>query len=76
MASNVLRVTFSTICKQKLFSTMAKKGTGISNIESLLFYVRSVNDDLDVSKNSIGFYGFGNIKSEIIVNAIKAILVR
>lgn len=76
MASNVLRVVFSTICKQKLFSTMAKKGTGISNIESLMFYVRSVNDDLDVSKNSIGFYGFGNIKSEIIVNAIKAILVR
>ena len=76
MASNVLRVAFSTICKQKLFSTMAKKGTGISNIESLMFYVRSVNDNLDVSKNSIGFYGFGNIKSEIIVNAIKAILVR
>ena len=55
---------------------MAKKGTGINNIESLMFYVRSVNDDLDVSKNSIGFYGFGNIKSEIIVNAIKAILVK
>ena len=51
MVSHVLRVKFSTICEQKFFSIMVNEGTGISNIEQLLFYVKSVDGNLNVSED-------------------------
>ena len=50
MVSHVLRVKFSTICEQKFFSIMVNEGTGISNIEQLLF-VKSVDGNLNVSED-------------------------
>lgn len=76
MASKVLRVKVSTIRGRKFFSLMADEGTDVSNIEHLSFCVRSVDDNLDVSEDFIGFYELDNIKSETIVNAIKDILLR
>ena len=76
MAFNVLRVKVSTIREQKFFSIMPDEGTDGSNIEQLSFCERSVDDNLDVSENFIGFYNLDNIQSETIVNAIKDILLR
>ena len=55
---------------------MADEGTDVSNIEQLSFCTRSVDDDLNVSEDFMGFYKLKNIKSETIVNAIKDILLR
>ena len=55
---------------------MADEGTDVSNIEQLSFCTRSVDDDLNVSEDFMGFYELKNIKSETIVNAIKDILLR
>ena len=55
---------------------MADEGTDVSNIEQLSFCTRSVDDDLNVSEDLMGFYELKNIKSETIVNAIKDILLR
>ena len=76
MASNVLRVKFSTIRERKSFSIMSDEGMDVSNIEQLSFCVRSVDDILDVSEDFIEFYQLDNIKSETIVSAIKDILLR
>ena len=74
MVSHVLRVKVSTIREWKFFSIMADEGTDVSNIEQLSSCVRSVEDNLDVSEDFIGFYELDNIKSETTVNAIKDIL--
>ena len=76
MASNVLSVKVSTICEQKLFSIMTHEGTDVSNIKQFSFCIRSVDENLDMSENFTGFHELENIKSEIIVNAIKNILLR
>ena len=76
MASNVLRVKFSTIRERKSFSIMSDEGTDVSNIEQLSFCVRSVDDILDMSEDFIEFYQLDNIKSETIVSSIKDILLR
>ena len=55
---------------------MVDEVTDVSNIEQLSFCVRSVDDNLDVSEDFIGFYENYNIKSEIIINAIKNILLK
>ena len=55
---------------------MADEGTDVSNIEQLSFCTRSVDDDLNISEDFMGFYELKNIKSETIVNAIKNILLR
>ena len=60
MGSDVLRVKVSTICERKSFSIMTDKGTDVRNIEKLLFCVRSVDDNSDVSEDFIGFYDVAN----------------
>ena len=75
MTSNIFRVKVSTIHGWKLFSIMANEGTDVSTIEQLLFCVRSVDDNLDVS-DFIGFYKLDKIKKKTIVNAIKDLLLR
>ena len=76
MASHVLRAKLSSVRDRKFFSIMADEGTDVSNIEQLSFCTRSVDDDLNVSEDFMGFYELKNIKSETIVNAIKDILLR
>ena len=76
MSSHVLRAKLSTIRERKFFSIIADKGTEVSNIEQLSFCTGSVDDDLNVSEDFVGFYELKNIKSETTVNAIKDILLR
>ena len=65
----------STIREREFFSTMADEETDFRNIEQLLFCVRFLDDNLDVSEDFIGFQEFYNIKRETIVNATKDILL-
>ena len=55
---------------------MADEGTDTSNLEQLSFCTRTVDDDLNVDKHFLGFYGMDNIESETDVKAIKDILMR
>ena len=52
---SVLRVKVLTIRERKFFSIMADEGTDVSKTEQLSFCVRSVDDNLDVSEDFIGF---------------------
>ena len=76
MAAQVLREKLATIRDRKFFSIMADEGTDISNLEQLSFCARTVNDDLNVDEDFLGFYEIDNIKSETVVKAIKDILMR
>ena len=56
---------------------MVDEGTDVSNIErTSSFCVSSVDNNLGVSEEFIGFYELDNIKNKTIVNAIKDILLR
>ena len=46
------------------------------NLERLSFCARTVDDDLHVHENFLGFYEIHNIKSETVFEAIKNILMR
>ena len=76
MTSNVLRVKASTIHELKFFRIKADEGMDVSSIEQLFLCVKSVDDNLNVSENFIGFYELISIKSKTIINAIKDILLR
>ena len=54
---------------------MADKGADVSNLKQLSFCARTVDDDLNVDKHFLGFYGMDNIESETDVKAIKDILM-
>ena len=55
---------------------MCHEGTDCSNLEQLSFNIRSVDDDLEVHEDFLGFYEEGNIKSDTLVAAIKSSLLR
>ena len=55
---------------------MCDEGTDCSNLEQLLFNIRSVDDDLEVHEDFLGFHEVNNIKSDTIVAAIKDSLLR
>lgn len=76
MATEVLRLKLSAIQERKFFSIIADEGTDVSNVEQLSFCLRSVDSELTVSEDFVGFYELSNIKSETIVAAIKDILMR
>ena len=76
MGAQVLREKLATIRDRKFFSIMADEGTDISNLEQLSFCARTVDDDLNVDEDFLGFYEIDNIKSETVVKAIKDILMR
>ena len=59
-----------------IFSMMADEGTDKSNLEELSFCARTVDDDLNVEEDYLGFYEFDHIKSETVVKAIKDNLMR
>ena len=71
IATHTLRKVVS-----KIREMMADEGTDVSKVEQLSFCVRSVNADLNVNEDFLGFYEITNIKSDTIVNAIKDILLR
>ena len=76
MGAQVLREKLATIRDRKFFSIMADEGTDISNLEQLSFCARTVDDDLNIKEDFLGFYEIDNIKSETVVKAIKDILMR
>ena len=76
MGAYVLREKFATIRDPKFFSIMADEGTDLSNLEQLSFCARTVDDDLNVDEDFLGFYEINNIKSETVVKAIEDILIR
>ena len=76
MANQVLRQKLEEIRSRKYFAMMADEGTDISNIEQLSFCVRTVDYELDVHEDFLGFYEVNDIKSETIVKALKDILIR
>ena len=55
---------------------MADKYTDITNKEQLSFCIRTVDNNLEVKEDFLGFYELENIKSVTVMNAIKDILVR
>ena len=55
---------------------MADGGTDKSNLEQLSVCARTVDDDLNVDKDFLGFCGIDNTESETDVKAIKDILMR
>ena len=65
MSSHVLRTKLSIIRERKFFSIIADEGTDVSNIEQLSFCTRSVDDDLNVSEDFMGFYELKNIVSKV-----------
>ena len=75
MGAQVLREKLATIRDRKFFSIMADEGTDISNLEQLSFCARTVDDDLYINEDFLGFYEIDNIKSETVVKAIKDILM-
>ena len=59
----------------EIFSLMSDEWTDISNLEQLSICTRTVNKDLIVQENFLGFYEIPNIKGETIVSAIKDALI-
>ena len=55
---------------------MCDEGTDCSNLEKLSFNIRSVDDDLEVHEDFLGFYKVDNVKSDTTVAAIKDSLLR
>ena len=76
MANQVLRQELTVIRERKFFAMMADEGTDISNIEQLSFCVRTVDDDLNLHEDFLGFYEVDDIKSETIIKALKDSLMR
>ena len=76
MARNVLNMVLKPIQCNGMFSLMSDEWTDISNLEQLSICTRTVDNDLIVHENFLGFYEIPNIKSETIALAIKDALVR
>lgn len=76
MANQVLNMVLSPIKENAIFSLMSDEWTDVSNSEQLSICTRTVDGDLNVSENFLGFYEVPNIKSETIVMAIKDVLIR
>ena len=76
MTKQVLSKKVAEIRKNDYFSIMCDEGTDCSNLEQLSFNIRSVDDDLEVHEDFLGFYEVDNIKSDTIVAAIKDSLLR
>ena len=72
--TQVLREKLATIRDLKFFSIMADEGTDICNLEQFSLCAITVDNDLKVDEDFLGFYEIGNIKSEAVVKAINDIL--
>ena len=76
MGAQVLRKKLDTVRERRFYSMMADEGTDVSNAEQLSFCVRSVDGNLNVDEDFLGFYELDSIRSATIVKAIKDILLR
>ena len=76
MGAQVLRKKLDTVRECRFYSMMADEGTDVSNAEQLSFCVRSVDDNLNVDEDLLGFHELDNVRSATIVKAIKDILLR
>ena len=76
MGAQVLRKKLDTVRERRFYSMMADEGTDVSNAEQLSFCVRSVDDNLNVDEDFLGFYELDNIRSATLVKAIKDISLR
>ena len=75
MGAQVLWKKLDTARERRFYSMMADEGTDVSNAEQLSFCVRSVDDNLNVDEDFLGFYELDNIRSAIIVKAMKSLSV-
>ena len=75
MSRHVLLSKLETIRKNVFFSIMADEYTDITNKEQFSFCIRTVDDNLEVKEDFLGFYELENMKSVTNVNAIKDILL-
>ena len=55
---------------------MADEYTDITNKEYFFFCIRTINDNLEVKEDFLGFSESENIKSVTVVNAIKDVLLK
>ena len=55
---------------------MADEYTDITNKEHFFFCIRTINDNLEVKEDFLGFSESENIKSVTVVNAIKDVLLK
>ena len=76
MTKQVFSKKVAEIRKNDYFSIMCSEGTDCSNLEHLSFNIRSVDHDLEIHEDFLGFYEVYNIKSDTIVAAIKDSLLR
>lgn len=76
MARQVLSKKLKIIKENVFFGLMGDEYTDISNKEQLSVCIRTVNNDLEVEENFLGFYEINDIKSDTIVDAIKDVLLR
>ena len=75
MAKQVLSKKVETIRASDFYSMMCDEGTDCANREQLSFNTRTVDGELEVHEDFLGFFEVDNIKSDTIVAAIKDILL-
>ena len=73
---HVLLSKLEAIRKNNVFSIMADECTDTFNKEQFSFCIRTVDDNLEVKEDFLGYYELKAIKSVAVVNAIKDILPR
>lgn len=76
MAQHVARQQLHEIRERHSFAIMADEYTDIGNLEQLSMCIRTVDDDLVISEDFLGFYQLNDIRNDTIVNAIKDVLLR
>ena len=76
MSRHILLSKLETIRKNIFFSIIADEYTDNTHEEEFSFCIRTVDDNLEVKEDFLGFYELENIKSITVVNAIKDILLR
>ena len=76
ISRHVLLSKLETIRKNIFFTIMTDDYTDITNKEQFSFCIRTVDDNLEVKEDFLGFYELENIKIVRAVNAIKDILLR
>ena len=75
MSRHVLLSKLETIRKNVFFSIIADEYTDITNKEQFSFCIRTVDNNLEVKEDFLGFYELENMKSVTNVNAIRDILL-
>lgn len=76
MARQVLAAKIDQIRQNGIYAIMCDEYTDCSNKEQMTFCARTVDDQLQVEEDFLGFYEVDNIKSDTLVAAIKDILLR